>query len=69
MKRFIDIGNQTGNCEDGLKEFAFYCTVKDRFDIWEGTQTFETISEFISYAKDDDELDRYLRLIPKDWTK
>jgi hypothetical protein len=68
MKRFIDLGNQTGNIDikEGEKEFAFYCTVLDCFESFGGSQTWETKDEF----KDDyqgNELDRYLKLIPDSW--
>lgn len=69
MRRFIDLGNQTFNCEEGHKEFAFYCTVSDTFMNFGGSFTFETVSEFTDYAKGHEDIDRCLRLIPKTWER
>jgi hypothetical protein len=68
MKRFIDLGDQTGNIdyEAGEREFAFYCTVVDKFETFSGNQTWATKQEFIEdYVGD--ELQRFLGLIPLDW--
>lgn len=71
MKRFIDIGSdQTGNSNDGKKEFAFYCTSMDRFESFSDTWTWKTKEEFIKcHIHEGNELDRYLKLIPSDWNK
>lgn len=69
MKRFIDIGSQTKESEG--KEFAFYDTVRREFEIFNYSQTWETKVDFITDYNcrfhDDDELDRYLSLIPDSW--
>lgn len=72
MKRFIDLGNQTGNIdyEAGEREFAFYCTVTDQFEIFCGNQTWNTREDLATDVKDagrEGELGRLLRLIPDDW--
>jgi hypothetical protein len=69
MKRYIDIKDQTGNIdyEEGEREFAFYCTVVDQFEIFSGSQTWTSIEELENDVKDagrEDELDRLLSLIP-----
>jgi len=68
MKRFIDLGDQTGNTdpESVEKEFAFYCTVKCMFETFSGSQTWSTRQEFIEDYKGD-ELERFLGLIPSNW--
>lgn len=68
MKRFIDLGDQTGNIdyEAGEREFAFYCTVKDVFETFSGSQTWTTRQEFIE-DYEGDELKRFLGLIPSNW--
>lgn len=45
MKRFIDLGDQI--LEDH-REFAFYCTVVDRFEEFGDHQTFCCLSDFES---------------------
>ena len=65
MKRFIELGNQTGNVEyeQGEREFAFYCTVRDCFEIFSGNYTWTSVEDF----KGDyvgSELDRFINLIP-----
>lgn len=68
MKRFIDIGEQTGNTKEGVKEFAFYCTHFDGFETHSENMTWTSIEEFTK-DYEGDELERYLRLIPKNWNK
>jgi hypothetical protein len=63
MIRFIDLGDQI---IDDCNEFAFYDTTIDKFREFQGIQTWSSIEDFKS-DYDGDELDRYLRLIPKDW--
>jgi hypothetical protein len=65
MKRFIDLGNQTGNIEyeQGEREFAFYCTVKDCFEVFSGNYTWNSVQDFTEDYKGE-ELDRFLQLIP-----
>ncbi|MTK53286.1 hypothetical protein [Paludibacter sp.] len=65
MKRFIDLGNQTGNIDydSGEREFAFYDTVRDCFETFGGSQTWTCIEDFIKDYSGN-ELDRYLILIP-----
>ena len=69
MKRYIDLKDQTGNVdyEEGEREFAFYCTVTDKFEIFCGSQTWDSREELANDVKDagrEDELERLLRLIP-----
>lgn len=67
MIRFINLGTQLylTNDTDGF-EFAFYCTVRDVFEEFSGSQTWASKKEFIA-DYDGDELDRYLSLIPEGW--
>jgi hypothetical protein len=68
MKRFIDLGSQTGNIDEskGEKEFAFYCTSLDKFETFSGCQTWFTRQDFIN-DYEGNELNRFLKLIPSDW--
>ena len=68
MKRFIDIGCQTGNTDEGVKEFCFFDTVRDVFEVFSGESCFTSKKEFIEYF-DGDDLERYLGLIPEDWNE
>lgn len=69
MKRFIDLGTQLYLTDDDTdREFAFYCTVRDRFETFSGISTWATIEDFKTDYQGD-ELDRYLALIPKNWGK
>jgi hypothetical protein len=71
MKRFIDLGNQTGNIDfkRGQREFAFYCTVRDVFESFNTTQTWSSVEDFISDYEEDGgtELERFLGLIPDEF--
>jgi len=71
MKRFIDIGEQTGNTDPGVKEFAWYCTVTDTFERFNDEVTWISVGKFENdyLLSKGDELNRYLGLIPKDWNK
>lgn len=63
MKRFIDLTDQINDDE---KLFAFYCTVKDCFESFSGSQTWDSIEGFkADYSGL--ELDRYLKLIPNNF--
>ena len=66
MKRFIDIGEQTGNSDFGINEFSFFDTIIDKFETFNDNQTWSNIKDFISDYKSDNgqELERYLNLIP-----
>lgn len=66
MKRFIDIGEQTGNTDEGVLEFCFFDTASDVFEKFNGKSCFSSVKEFRE-CYDGDDLDRYLRLIPNDW--
>lgn len=70
MKRFIDLGTQlylTDDKEDN--EFAFYCTVRDEFEMFSGSQTWESKKDFISDYGHADGLERYLVLIPEKYNQ
>lgn len=69
MKRYIDLKDQTGNIyyKEGEREFAFYCTVTDQFEIFCRSQTWTSREELANDVKDagrKDELKRLLDLIP-----
>lgn len=70
MKRFIDLGDQTGNIiyEVGEREFAFYCTVTDKFETFNSNQTWSTRQDLkYDMLKDGAEatdLIRFFDLIP-----
>lgn len=68
MKRFIDLGDQTGNVdhESGEREFAFYCTTIDQFESFGFCQTWTSIEDFKQDFEGDD-IERYLNLIPEDF--
>lgn len=72
MKRFIDIGRQLHldeTDEENSTAFSFYCTITGRYERFSGSQTWESISEFIEdyQAEGGAELPRYLGLIPDQW--
>ena len=72
MKRFIDLGQQYWALpsEDDEKSFAFIDTVRDRFCEFDTEQFWDTREEFteaFNVDPDDNDIDRYLSLIPKDW--
>lgn len=60
MKRFVDIRNQGTGCR-----FAFWDTISDTFDMFSGTQAWDSWNDF---AEDyiGKELERYRGLCP-DW--
>lgn len=59
MKRFVDVRR----AETGWR-FAWYCTVKDCFEVHGGQQAWDTFDEFAEMYKGD-ELERYRGLCPK----
>jgi hypothetical protein len=64
MYRFIDLGDQI---IDGVREFAFFDTVTDNFLDFCGSQTFDSIADFKSWAEGSgQDFERCLALIP-DW--
>ena len=66
MKRFINIGTQTGNQEEGIGEFSFFDTITDKFEEHSDSMTWATREEFIE-DYEGRYLERYLTLIPKNW--
>tara|TARA_R110000782_G_C14629671_1_gene394281 strand:- start:36 stop:239 length:204 start_codon:yes stop_codon:yes gene_type:complete len=66
MKRFIDIGCQTGNTYEGVKEFCFFDTVTDQFETFQEECCWTSAKEFTEYY-DGNELERYLSLIPDEF--
>ena len=74
MKRFINLSDQI---LPGTKEFAWWDTVRDRFEQFSGEQSWETTHGFAEAficseynrgnTKTQKELDRYLKLIPRNW--
>lgn len=64
MIRFIDLGNQI---IDDYNEFSFYDTTIEKFVEFQGNQTWGSIEDFTN-DYEGKELDRYLKLIPDDWT-
>ena len=61
MKRFVDLrGAETGS------NFAFYCTVTDRFQNIGGEQAWDTVEEFQQQAAlYEVGADRFVALIPE----
>lgn len=67
MKRFIDLGDQTSGA-DGVKEFAFFDTVKDKFETFNGEMCWNSIKDFANdYDDETEDIQRYLNLIPEDY--
>ena len=66
MKRFIDLGDQIYAGDGGAKEFAFFDTTTLKFEIHNGTSTWQTKEDFIE-DYEGTQLQRYLSLIPSDW--
>ncbi len=68
MKRFIDMGDQI---TEGVRTFAWWDTITDRFETFLGSQKWESKESFTQDFECDydcpPKLDRYLRLIPDDW--
>jgi len=64
MKRFVDLGHQLGLDDDWPREFAWYCTVVDSFEVHGPSQTWESWEDF-ERDYDGIELDRYKTLCPK----
>lgn len=63
MIRFINLKDQI---TEGANEFAFYDTVTDSFCWFSGSQRWSSVEEF-KQDYDDDDLQRFLNLIPKNW--
>lgn len=69
MKRFIDLRTQLYLTDDAENNaFAFFCTVRDKFETFTGSQTWSSKEEFLE-DYDGDDVERYLALIPEDWGK
>jgi hypothetical protein len=66
MKRFIYLKDEI--CSD-VYEFAFYCTVKDEFEEFNGCQTWDDIKVFEQdmrkSGEPEEQIQRRLNLIPK----
>jgi hypothetical protein len=64
MKRFIDLGHQCGVDETWPREFAWWDTCVDSFEVHSGTQSWANWREF---AEDFEGLDleRYKSLTPE----
>ncbi len=62
MKRFVDLRG----AETGSYRFAFWDTIFDKFETYEGAQAWNTFDDFAS-DYDGKELDRYKGLCPA-WT-
>ena len=69
MKRFIDIGHQMYLGDNEPKQFAFYCTVLDKFERFMDEDLWETASDFEQdyLEAGGDEFERYLALIPDEF--
>lgn len=65
MIRFVDLGKQLRPYEDSKSEFAFFCTVTERFKTFGGSQTWEDAQEFAEHYDDmTEDISRYMGLIP-----
>ena len=64
MIRFIDLGDQI---LEGMREFAWFDTVVDRFIEFNGTHVWDSWEDFESDAEGDEDMDRYERLFQ--WKK
>jgi len=62
---FIDLGNQIS---PKVKKFAFFNTVSDKFEEFDGCQCFDSINEFREYYTGN-EFSRFLNLITKKWKR
>lgn len=67
MKRFIDIGTQIYGNEGFPKNFAFYCTVKEEFESFNGCQVWHSIDDFRGdyLYEGATDFERYVKLIPE----
>lgn len=67
MKRFIDLGYQL-DINDEIKSFAFYCTIIDRFEVFNNCCVWEDVNDFIEDMEIDnepkDQIIRRINLIP-----
>jgi len=72
MIRFIDLTDQI---TEGQKEFAFWCTAKERFLEVFGEQTWESLHDLKEAAKwhnqvaNNVDIERCISLIPEDFFK
>jgi len=66
MKRFIDIGEQTGNTDEGVKEFCFFDTVTDKFETFQEECCWTSVGDFTE-SYNGNEIDRYLSLITEEF--
>lgn len=76
MMRFIDLGDQI---LEGTREFAWFDTVTDTFERFDGEETWDTWNEFAKCFRHDEyklimanlqstkPLGRYKALFPKEW--
>ena len=71
MKRFMDIGHQYYCTNKYPKQFAFYCTIVDSFERFNGEDLWETANEFQEdyLADGGNNIKRYLALIPNEFKK
>ena len=69
MKRFINIGNQGDSSDENLKEFSFYCTVKEAYEVFEGVSVWDSVSDFKAdyLSSGGSEINRYLSKIPNEF--
>lgn len=68
MIRFINLGTQL--ClNDETESFSFYCTIKEGFESFCGTQKWETVEDFKEdyVTSGGKNLNRYLNLIPTEF--
>lgn len=66
MKRFIDIGKQTGNQDEGVKEFCFFDTQVGMFESFNGESCWKSADDFFDDF-DGNDIVRYLKLIPTEF--
>ena len=66
MKRCINIEHQAKVNEEGSGEFGFFCTVQDRFEVFNGLCLWQSVEDFkFDYSEyGGNQLERYLSLIP-----
>lgn len=71
MKRFIDIGHQMYLDDTEPKQFAFYCTVTDKFERFDDNDVWDSVIDFKKdyLSSGGDEIERYISLIPDGFKK
>lgn len=69
MKRFINIGHQMYLDDSEPTQFAFYCTVTDKFERFAGEDVWDNVIDFERdyWEAGGTELKRYLALIPEEF--